>query len=91
MTTSAHSTESEITPAVVGDKLGGRVALVTGGTRGIGAAISASLASQGAAIAAGYSRDTARAEQFKTEFMGQFHTPVTIHQATSAPVKTAGG
>jgi acetoacetyl-CoA reductase/3-oxoacyl-[acyl-carrier protein] reductase len=35
---------------VVGDKLNGRVAFVTGGARGIGAAISRSLASQGAAV-----------------------------------------
>ena len=79
MTTSVRGANNPA-PAVVGHKLAGKVALVTGGTRGIGAAIFASLASQGAAIAAGYSGNTARAEQFKTEFTDQFHTPVTAHQ-----------
>jgi short chain dehydrogenase len=40
----------------------GRVAVVTGGTRGIGAAICHSLMGQGATVAAGYSRDREKAE-----------------------------
>src|SRR6202161_3296948 len=44
-----------------------RVALVTGGTRGIGAAISKALKAAGYKVAAGYAGNDAAAEKFKAE------------------------
>src|SRR5262245_12083873 len=62
-------------------KMHGRVAFVTGGTRGIGAAISKSLASQGATVAAGYGRNTEQAQKFLAELSAASdHAEVSVHQ-----------
>jgi acetoacetyl-CoA reductase/3-oxoacyl-[acyl-carrier protein] reductase len=59
--------------------LAGRVAFVTGGTRGIGAAICHSLAADGAAVAAGYSQDEENARIF-TGSLDAYGVPTSLHQ-----------
>jgi acetoacetyl-CoA reductase/3-oxoacyl-[acyl-carrier protein] reductase len=66
-----------------GEKLKGRVAMVTGGTLGIGAAISRSLANQGATVAAGYSRDKEKAEAFLHQ-LEELGAKGSIHQGNVA-------
>lgn len=57
-------------------RLDGQVALVTGGSRGIGLAIVRHLLAQGATVAAGYSRDETSALALGDEYAGR----VSIHQ-----------
>ena len=74
-------TQDENVLTRIGNKLKGRVAYVTGGTRGIGASICRSLASQGAVIAAGYTGNEKAAGEFRDTFTRIYATPVSIHKA----------
>jgi len=73
-----------------GEKLEGKVALVTGGNRGIGAAICNSLATQGASVAAGYTSDKQKAESFLATLLEKASRPASTG-GTSARPTTAGG
>ena len=86
-------TVTQAQTARTGEKLLGRVAFVTGGTRGIGAAICRSLAHQGADVAAGYSGNQERAETFAQDFAGAYpESHVSVHRGDIAsPAKTTSG
>jgi NAD(P)-dependent dehydrogenase (short-subunit alcohol dehydrogenase family) len=72
-------TGSQTQPTWRDRDLTGRVALVTGGTRGIGAAICRALAADGAVVAAGYSSNQARADELRQSVEADGGT-LTLHQ-----------
>ena len=71
--------ESAATGAAVSRPFSGKVAIVTGGTRGIGAAITVELARLGAHVAAGFNRDGESATRVRDELTARGDS-ISIHQ-----------
>src|SRR3984957_5095947 len=69
--------------------LAGRVAVVTGGTGGIGAAICRTLAQAGAAVAIGYNSASEKAEALLGELPGDGHMALRMPVTDSAALKDA--
>jgi 3-oxoacyl-[acyl-carrier protein] reductase len=69
--------------------LKGKVAVVTGGSNGIGAACVRLFAAEGATVYVGYNKGRERAEKLIAELPGRGHTPVRIVLEDSATIRDA--
>jgi 3-oxoacyl-[acyl-carrier protein] reductase len=69
--------------------LAGRVAVITGGTGGIGAAICRALAEAGAAVVVGYNSASEKAEAMLGELPGDGHMALRMPVTDSAAMTEA--
>lgn len=69
--------------------LAGRVAVVSGGSSGVGAACARRLAEQGAMVAIGYHTGRDRAEALAAELPGGGHAPLFLPMTDSAAIRAA--
>jgi NAD(P)-dependent dehydrogenase (short-subunit alcohol dehydrogenase family) len=75
-------------PTALGGPLAGRVALVTGGGRGIGAAISTELALAGAAVVLTYRRDADAAQALVEKLAGEGATALAVEAHVDDPASS---
>lgn len=71
--------------------LAGRVAVVTGGSSGIGAATARRLAAEGARVVVGYNAGAARAEALAAALPGDGHRPLHLPMDDTAAIEAAAG
>jgi 3-oxoacyl-[acyl-carrier protein] reductase len=69
-------------------RLHGKVALITGGSRGIGAAVTRRLAAEGAAVAVNYRSDAAAADALVKEIVGSGGRAVALQADVSDPAQS---
>jgi hypothetical protein len=69
--------------------LTGRVAVITGGSSGVGAASARRLAELGATIVIGYNSGQGRAEALAAELPGSGHIPLHLPITDSAAIRSA--
>ncbi|WP_439597567.1 SDR family NAD(P)-dependent oxidoreductase [Falsiroseomonas sp.] len=81
---------SDVNPGALGPyDLNGKVAVITGGSSGIGAASARRLAALGATIAIGYNSGRDRAEALAAELPGRGHLPLHLPMADTAAIRAA--
>ena len=72
-----------------GESLSGRIALVTGGSNGIGASTVRRLAAEGATLVVGYNQGAERARQLIADLPGSAHSAVRIVLEDSSSIRQA--